>query len=72
MSKSPNKFIFDVSDVPWHTPAWIAAKREDLEGKGLGHVFRQEYLRDGTAGLEGQLIPGDWVEAAVGACESSA
>jgi phage terminase large subunit len=69
VSKSPNKFIFDVSDVPWHTPAWIAAKREDLEGKGLGHVFRQEYLRDGTAGLEGQLIPGDWVEAAVGACE---
>ncbi len=69
VSKSASKFIFDVSDVPWHTPDWVAAKKADLEGKGLGHIFRQEYLRDGTAGLEGQLIPGDWVEAAVGAAE---
>jgi phage terminase large subunit len=72
VSKSSAKFIFDVSDVPWHSPEWIKAKREDLEGKGLGHVFRQEYLRDATAGLEGQLIPGDWVEAAVNACEKLA
>jgi hypothetical protein len=47
---------------------WVKAKRDELEGKGLKHVFAQEFLRDGTAGLEGQLIPGEWVEAAVDAC----
>ena len=47
----------------------MKAKREELEGKGLSYIFGQEFLRDGTAGIEGQLIPGEWVEAAVGACE---
>ena len=63
------KFVFDIFDCPWHTEAWAKAKREELEGKGLKHVFAQEFLRDATAGIEGQLIPGEWVEAAVGACE---
>ena len=67
-SKSTNKFVFDIFDVPWHSDAWVEAKRDELEGKGLRHVFAQEFLRDGTAGLEGQLIPGEWVEAAVDAC----
>jgi phage terminase large subunit len=67
-SKSPLKFIFDVSDAPWHTEAWIAAKKQELDDKGLGYIFGQEFLRDGTAGIEGQLIPGEWVEAAVDAC----
>ena len=67
-SRSTSKFVFDISDVPWHTDAWVKAKRDELEGKGLKHVFAQEFLRDGTAGLEGQLIPGEWVEAAVDAC----
>lgn len=66
-SRSSSKFVFDISDVPWHTDAWVKAKREELEGKGLKHVFAQEFLRDGTAGLEGQLIPGEWVESAVDA-----
>ena len=67
-SRSTSKFVVDISDVPWHTDAWVKAKRDELEGKGLKHVFAQEFLRDGTAGLEGQLIPGEWVEAAVDAC----
>jgi phage terminase large subunit len=67
-SRSTDKFIFDIGDVPWHTPEWVARKREELEGKGLKHVFAQEFLRDGAAGLEGQLIPGEWVEAVVDAC----
>lgn len=67
-SRSTDKFIFDIGDVPWHTDEWIKRKRDELEGKGLKHVFAQEFLRDGTAGLEGQLIPGEWVEAAVDAC----
>ena len=62
------KFIFDIRDIPWHGEEWIRVKREELESKGLKHVFAQEFLRDGTAGLEGQLIPGEWVEAAVDAC----
>lgn len=65
---SRTKFIFDVSDAPWHTPEWMKSKRADLESKGLGYIYRQEYLRDATAGIEGQLIPGDWVEAAIDAC----
>jgi phage terminase large subunit len=64
-AKSQSKFIFDVRDAPWHTEEWVKAKRADLEGKGLSYIFAQEFLRDGTAGIEGQLIPGDWVEAAV-------
>ncbi len=68
-SKSQNKFIFDVRDTPWHTEEWVKAKREELEGKGLSYIFGQEFLRDGTAGIEGQLVPGEWVEAAIGACE---
>ncbi len=68
-SKSPIKFIFDVRDSPWHTEEWVRAKREELEGKGLSYIFGQEFLRDASAGIDGQLIPGDWVEAAVGACE---
>lgn len=64
-----DKFIFDVTDVPWHTPEWIARKKRDFESKGLGHLFRREFLRDATAGIAGQLISSDWVEAAVGAAD---
>jgi phage terminase large subunit len=67
-SRSADKFVWDIGDVPWHSEEWIKRKRDELEGKGLKHVFAQEFLRDGTAGLEGQLIPGEWVEAAVDAC----
>lgn len=67
-ASSQTKFIFDISDAPWHTPIWMKTKRADLEAKGLGYIFRQEYLRDATAGIEGQLIPGDWVEASIDAC----
>lgn len=63
------KFIFDVHDVPWHTPEWLKAKEDDMKSKGLGHIYRREFLRDGTAGLAGQLIDSTWIEAAVGAAE---
>lgn len=64
---NPHKFIFDVSDAPWHTAEWLKQKQTDAESKGLGHLFRQEFLRDSTAGIEGQLIKSDWVEAAIDA-----
>lgn len=63
------KFVFDLRDAPWHTDAWIAQKKAELEAKGMGYVFAQEYLRDATAGIDGQLIKSEWVEAAVGAAE---
>lgn len=65
----PRKFIFDIDDAPWHTPEWKAMKEAELTAKGLGHLYAQEYLRDATAGIEGQLIKGVWVEAIVGAAE---
>jgi phage terminase large subunit len=65
-ASSPHKFIFDVNDAPWHTAEWAAAKKADLESKGLGLIFKREYLRDATAGLAGQLISSEWIEAAIG------
>lgn len=68
-SPPEKKFIFDLHDVPWHTEEWVKTKKDELESKGLGHIYRREYLRDGTAGIAGQLIPSDWVEASVGAAD---
>lgn len=65
----PEKFIFDISDAPWHTEAWRKQKKAELELKGLGHIYRREYLRDAAAGLAGQLISSEWVEAAIGAAD---
>jgi hypothetical protein len=61
------KFIFDVHEIPWHSREWMAQKQHDLESKGMGHLYAQEYLRDGSAGIEGQLIPAKWVDAAIDA-----
>lgn len=66
---SPDKFIFDIADAPWHTETWRAQKKAELDLKGLGHIYRREYLRDAAAGLAGQLIASDWVEASIGAAE---
>lgn len=65
---NPLTFVFDIRDAPWHTDEWIAAKDAELSSKGLGYIFAAEYLRDATAGIDGQLIKGAWVEAAVDAC----
>lgn len=65
----PDKFIFDIADAPWHTEAWRAQKKAELELKGLGHIYRREYLRDAAAGLAGQLISSEWVEASIGAAQ---
>lgn len=65
----PDKFIFDLSDAPWHTEAWCKKKKNEFELKGLGHLYRREYLRDAAAGLAGQLISSEWVESAVGAAD---
>jgi hypothetical protein len=65
-ASSPHKFIFDVSDAPWHTAEWRERKQKELADKGLGQIFRREYLRDASAGVSGQLIDSEWIESAVG------
>lgn len=60
-------FIFDCHDVPWMTKLFLAKKKRELESKGLGYKFAQEYERDYAASVEGILIPGAWVRAAVDA-----
>ena len=69
IQSSELKFVFDLRDVPWHTDEWIEQKKADLAAKGMGYVFAQEYLRDATAGIEGQLIKSEWIDAAVNAAE---
>jgi phage terminase large subunit len=69
IQSSSEKFVFDLRDVPWHTEEWIEQKKADLEAKGMGYVFAQEYLRDPTAGIDGQLIKSEWIDAAVNAAE---
>lgn len=59
----PIKFVFDIRDAPWHTDAWIEQKRNDLSEE----IFAQEFLRDATAAIEGQLIKSIWVESAIDA-----
>jgi len=59
----PLKFVFDIRDAPWHTDAWIEKKQREVD-EG---TFAQEFLRDPTAAIEGQLIPSKWVESAVDA-----
>lgn len=60
-TQPPLKFIFDIADAPWHTPEWIEKKRREVD-EG---TFAQEFLRDPTAAIEGQLIPSKYVEAAI-------
>ena len=60
-------FIFDTSDVPWMTEAFLTKKKTELEAKGLSHKFSQEYERDYSASVEGIVIPGKWVKAAIDA-----
>lgn len=60
-------FIFDTSDVPWMTDKFLAKKKAQLESKGLLYKFEQEFNRDYAASVEGILIPGKWVRAAIDA-----
>jgi hypothetical protein len=62
-TSEPVKFVFDISAAPWHTPEWIEQKRGELSDD----IFAQEFLRDSTAAIEGQLIKSVWVEASIDA-----
>ena len=60
-------FVLDWRDHPGKTQAWYDRRREDYESWGLLHVFSQEVDRDYNSSVEGTLIPGAWVQAAVDA-----
>lgn len=60
-------FILDWRDHPGKDLDWYAERRTDAEDQGLMHIFAQEVDRDYTASVEGVLIPGVWVKAAIDA-----
>ena len=67
VSGKVNVFILDWRDHPKKDLAWYNKKRSKAEGEGLLHIFAQEVDRDRSAALEGVVIPGLWVKAAVDA-----
>lgn len=64
-------FIFDWRDDPRKNDAWFQKRRAKAEAEGLIHVFNQEVLRDYNAAVANVLIPGAWVDAAVGFCAAA-
>lgn len=58
-----NVFIFDWHDDPRKDEEWYARQQMDLDPV----VVAQEIDRDYSASVEGIVIPGAWVRAAVGA-----
>jgi phage terminase large subunit len=59
--------ILDWRDHPAKDQAWYNRRREKAEREGLLHVFNQEVDRDYSSSVEGLLIPGAWVRAAIDA-----
>ena len=66
-SGSVKVFVLDWRDHPGKDPSWYDARREKAETQGLSHVFAQEVDRDYNSSVEGVLIPGIWVKAAIDA-----
>lgn len=60
-------FIMDWRDHPGKDQAWYDKRRSKAEDDGLMNIFHQEVERDYHSTVEGVLIPGRWVKAAIGA-----
>lgn len=60
-------FVFDWRDHPTKTQEWHDLEQQSAEEKGLSHIFAQEVDRDPTASLQGIIIPGIYVRAAIDA-----
>ncbi len=60
-------FIMDWRDHPGKSQEWYDARKKKAENEGLLHVFYQEVDRDYSSSVEGTLIPGKWVKAAIDA-----
>lgn len=57
------RFDFHWKDDPRKTDAWEKKKRDELDPA----IFNQEYDCNFTASIEGQVIPPEWVTAAIDA-----
>ena len=62
-----NVFVLDWRDHPAKTQEWYETRLQEAEDNGLAHVFAQEVDRNYTAALDGVVIPGKWVKAAIDA-----
>jgi phage terminase large subunit len=60
-------FVLDWKDHPAKDNKWYKERRAKAEREGLLHVFQQEVDRDYSSAVEGLLIPGKWVRAAIDA-----
>lgn len=60
-------FVMDWRDHPGKSQEWYDNRREIAESQGLLHVFAQEVDRDYNSSVDGTLIPGIWVQAAIDA-----
>lgn len=60
-------FVFDWRDHPGKDQEWYDLGRAQKEREGLLHVWAQEVDRDYAAAVEGVIIPGIWVQAAIDA-----
>lgn len=65
-----NVFIMDWRDHPAKTQDWYDARRKKAEDDGLLHIFAQEVDRNYAAAVDGVIIPGEWVKAAIDAHET--
>jgi phage terminase large subunit len=62
-----NIFILDWSDHPAKTKEWFEQTRAQAIAEGMQHIFAQEVERNRSASVEGTIIPGEWVRAAIDA-----
>jgi len=60
-------FVMDWRDHPAKDQSWYDARKRKAEEEGLVHIFNQEVDRDYSSAVEGILIPGPWVKAAIDA-----
>lgn len=60
-------FVFDWRDHPGKDQEWYDLGRAQKEREGLLHIWAQEVDRDYAAAVEGVIIPGIWVKAAIDA-----
>lgn len=62
-----NVFVFDWKEHPAKTREWYERRRDESIENGLEHLFAQEVDRNPRAAVEGVIIPGPWVDAAIDA-----
>lgn len=62
-----NVLILDWRDHPAKSQAWYDQRKSKYRAEGLLHVFAQEVDRNRSASVDGVVVPGEWVSAAIDA-----